>query len=147
ISSIVGHRLSDGSELKTPCAFADEVTDHPMGRAIRVLNDEYHSSYRIRDRQVIEVNRRLGPTMRFTITVLANRKNAEKKYLPASYVVNTWNVKTGALQSSVTHHNTWRRVGKFDLPLACTVVSASGDGLVNRTLEFSNHKLLEKKEK
>jgi hypothetical protein len=144
IASIVGHRLDDSSDLKTPCAFADDVTDHPMGRAIRVLNDEYHSSYRIRDRQVIEVNRRMGES-RFTISVLENHTNAEKKYLPSCYVVNTWSVKTGALLSSTTHHNTWRRVGKFDLPLACTIVNASADKLVNRTLKFSNHKLSEKK--
>ncbi len=143
ISSIVGHRLDDGTTLNTPCTFADDVIDHPMGRAIRVLNDEFHSSYRIRDRQVIEVNRRMGET-RFTITVLENRQNAEKKYLPASYVVNTWMVKTGALRGSVTHHNTWKRVGKFDLPLACTIVSASAGKLDNRTLTFSNHKLAEK---
>jgi hypothetical protein len=144
ISSIVGHRLDDGTTLSTPCGFADDVTDHPMGRAIRVLNDEYHSSYRIRDRQVIEVNRRMADS-RFTITVLENRQNAEKKYLPASYVVNTWNLKTGALQGSATHHNTWQRVGKFDLPHNCIIVNASANQLVNRTLRFSNHKLLEKK--
>jgi uncharacterized GH25 family protein len=144
IASIVGHRLDDGTTLTTPCAFADDVTEHPMGRAIRVLNDEYHSSYRIRDRQVIEVNRRMGES-RFTISVLANRVNAEKKYLPASYVVNTWSVKTEALQSSTTHHNTWQRVGTFDLPLDCTVVNASAGKLVNRTIHFANHKLAQKK--
>jgi uncharacterized GH25 family protein len=144
ISSIVGHRLDDGTTLSTPCAFADDVKDHPMGRAIHVLNDEYHSSYRIRDRQVIEVNRRMGES-RFTISVLANRLNADKKYLPASYVVNTWSVKTEALQGSATHHNTWVRVGTFDLPLACTIVNASAGKLVNRTIHFSNHKLAQKK--
>jgi hypothetical protein len=145
IASIVSHRLDDSSTLTTPCAFADDVTDHPMGRAIRVLNDEHHSSYRIRDRQVIEVNRSMGEA-RFTITVLENRKNEEKKYLPASYVVNTWATKSGALQSSVTHHNTWQRVGKFDLPKGCTVVTATQGKLLNRTIRFSNVKLAEKKE-
>jgi hypothetical protein len=144
ISSIVGHRLDDASTLDTPCAFADDVTEHPMGRAIRVLNDEFHSSYRIRDRQVIEVNRRMADS-RFTITVLENRRNAEQKYLPASYVVNTWGLKDGALIRSTTHHNTWQRVGKYDLPLACTIVEASAGKLVNRTLRFFNCKLLEKK--
>ncbi len=145
IASIVGHRLDDSSTLTTPCAFADDVTDHPMGRAIRVLNDEHHSSYRIRDRQVIEVNRNMGEA-RFTITVLENRKNAEKKYLPASYVVNTWATKSWALQSSVTHHNTWQRVGKYDLPKGCTVVTATQGKLLNRTIRFSNVKLAQKKE-
>src|SRR5262249_39087580 len=72
LSSIVGHRMDDGTTLTTPCAFADDVTDHPLGRAIKVLNDEHHSGYRIRDKQVIVVNRQMKES-RFTITVLENR--------------------------------------------------------------------------
>ena len=102
LSSIVGHRLDDTTTLTTPCAFADDVTDHPLGRAIKVLNDEFHSSYRIRDKQVIVVNRSMKD-LRFTITVLENRLNAEKKYLPASYIVNYWDVKSGKLRKSVLH--------------------------------------------
>jgi len=30
LSSIIGHRLSDG-DLDTPCAFADDVKDHRWG--------------------------------------------------------------------------------------------------------------------
>jgi Protein of unknown function (DUF3386) len=141
LESLVGHRLPSGEKLDTPCAFADEVTDHPLGRAIRVLNDEYHSSYRIRDRQVIVVNRQAGPTMRFTITVLENHVNAEKKFLPISYVVNTWDAKSGALKSSAAHHDTWERVGKFDLPKTVMVVSATEGKQESRSLKFSNWKL------
>jgi Protein of unknown function (DUF3386) len=140
LSSIVGHRLDDTTTLTTPCAFADDVTDHPLGRAIKVLNDEHHSGYRIRDKQVIEVNRQMGD-MRFRITVLENRLNAEKKYLPASYVVNYWDVKSGALKQSVSHSNTWLRVGKFDLPLMATVVAAEQGKQVTRTIKLTNHAL------
>src|SRR5262249_39369297 len=56
LGSIVGHRMDGGTSLETPCAFADDNAHHPLGRAIRVLNDEFHSSYRIRDRQIIVVN-------------------------------------------------------------------------------------------
>ena len=140
LSSIVGHRLDDTTTLTTPCGFADDVTDHPLGRAIRVLNDEFHSSYRIRDKQVIEVNRRMGD-MRFTITVMENRKNAEKKYLPSTYVVNYWDVKTGALKKSVTHLNTWTRIGKYDLPLTALIVTAEDGKQVARSIKLSGHTL------
>ncbi len=123
LGSIVGHRLDDGSDLRTPCAFVDDVPDHPLGRAIHVLNDEFHSSYRIRDRQVIEVNRVMKDA-RFTITVLENRLNAEKQFLPVSYVVNYWDLKTGALQRAEAHHETWQRVGDIDLPLASLVLTS-----------------------
>src|SRR5262249_1055003 len=82
LGSVVGHRLADGAAPATPCAFLDDVKVHPLGRAIRVLNDEFHSSYRVRDRQIIVVNREV-PDAHFTITVLENQVNEEKKFLPS----------------------------------------------------------------
>jgi uncharacterized GH25 family protein len=140
LSSIVGHRMDDGTTLTTPCAFADDVADHPLGRAIKVLNDEHHSGYRIRDKQVIVVNRRMKDS-RFTITVLENRLNAEKKYLPVSYVVSYWDGKTGALKRSVAHHNTWKRVGKYDLPETALIVTAEEGKQSTRTIKLSGHEV------
>jgi uncharacterized GH25 family protein len=140
LRSIVGHRLDNSADLDTPCAFADDNAQHPLGRAVRVLNDEFHSSYRIRDRQVIVVNRSLRDT-RFTITVLENRQSAEKKFLPVSYVVNTWAAEGGALRSAAAHHQTWQRVGRFDLPQTATVVTASAGKLEARSLTLSNFRL------
>jgi hypothetical protein len=140
MASIVSHRLGNAAELETPCAFADDVMDHPFGRAIRVLNDEFHSSYRIRDRQILVVNRRMEDS-RFTITVLENRLSEEKQFLPAHYVVNTWD-KTGALTRTETFHQTWQRVGRFDLPLAEYVVIATAGKLEDRCLKLTNHQLL-----
>jgi uncharacterized GH25 family protein len=140
LSSIVGHRMDDGTTLTTPCAFADDVKHHPLGRAIKVLNDEFHSSYRIRDRQVIEVDRTMGE-LRFTITVMQNRLNAEKKFLPAHYVVNYWDTKSGAVKKSVTHFNTFKRVGNFDLPAKVMVVTAEEGKQVTRTITLSEHSL------
>jgi hypothetical protein len=143
LGSVVGHRLDSGTDLETPCAFADGELDHPLGRAVRVLNDEFHSSYRIRDRQIVVVNRNMPQQgVRFTITVLENRLNEEKKYLPVSYVVNSWDLKADTLTSSEAHHQSWRRVGKFDLPETVTVVTAKADKQEARSLELSNFKLL-----
>ena len=140
IASLVGHRLP-GTDLDTPCAFLDNVELHPSGRAIRVLNDELHSSYRIRDRQIIEVNR-VTKDVRFTITVLENTWTKEKQYLPVSYLVNTWDLKTNALVNSVAHHNAWTRIGAFDLPTTVRVVHAKSGELDNRLITFSNHQLI-----
>jgi hypothetical protein len=156
LNSLVAHRMGPPTEKETPCAFADKVVDHPLGRTIRVLNDELHSSYRIRDRQIIEVNRAM-PGFRFTITVLENHLNPEKKYLPTAYVVNSWDSASGALRNSVAHHNTWVRIGNFDLPNTLTVVTARGTqtqgstagkgdaapagGLDSWGVRFTNHKL------
>jgi len=110
LAQTVSHRLDNSAALETPCAFLDDNKDHPLGRAIRVLNDEFHSSYRVRDRQIIVVNRQMKDS-RFTITVMENRANEDKKYLPVCYVVNSWDGKTEALSGSSTYHHTWERVG------------------------------------
>jgi hypothetical protein len=141
LASVVGHRLDGGTDPDTPCAFADDNAHHPLGRAVRVLNDEFHSSYRIRDRQVIVVNREV-PGARFTITVLENRPNKEKQFLPACFVVNTWDKKTGALTSAAAHHQTWERVGPFDLPATTTVVTAAAGRQQARGLTLSGFRLL-----
>jgi hypothetical protein len=147
LASIVGHRLDSGtSEPDTPCVFVDDVTDHPLGRAIRVVNDEFHSSYRIRDRQVIEVNRTTRDS-RFTITVMKNLVNAEKKFLPASFVVNTWDQKGETFKSSVTHHQTWTRVGNFDLPRTTLVVTAATGKQEAVALQLSKYRLMAEKGK
>lgn len=142
LGSIVGHRMDGGASMETPCAFADDVAHHPLGRSIRVLNDEFHSSYRIRDRQILVVNRAMPDQgVRFTITVLENRRNEEGHFLPVSFVVNTWNQKSGALESSQAHHQTWVRVGKLDLPQTLTIVTAKERTQEARSLKLSNHQL------
>jgi uncharacterized GH25 family protein len=140
LGSVVGHRLADSASPATPCVFLDDVKVHPLGRAIRVLNDEFHSSYRVRDRQITVVNRQM-PDARFTITVMENQLNEERQFLPSFYVVNTWDAKTEALRSSQAFHQTWQRVGKYDLPATVTVVTATDGKLETRGLKLSNFKL------
>jgi hypothetical protein len=123
VASLVGHRMGGDTGKDTPCAFADKDTVHPLGRKIIVLGDEMGSSYRIKDNQLLEVNRKLK-VGHFTITVLKNHLTPEKKYLPLSYVVNTWGAK--GLQSSWTYQHTWKRVGKYDLPAGVMIVIAVG---------------------
>ena len=136
LASLAAHRLDNSALADTPCAFLDENKEHPLGRAIRVLDDEFHSSYRIRDRQIIVVNRQMKES-RFTITVMENRLDKEDRYLPVCYVVNSWDGKTDALKSSATYHHTWERVGPFDLPATLTVVTATPGVAADRTPDIA----------
>lgn len=138
LGSAVSHRLG-GAALETPCAFADQDQDHPLGRLILVLNDEMHSSYRIKDRQIMVVNRDMGGT-RFSITMQENRWTEGGQYLPASYTVSTWDPKTGQLAKSEAHLQTWQRVGAFDLPKELRVITVTGEVKVN-SLTLSDVKL------
>jgi len=140
LGSLVGHRMDNGREADSQCAFADNQTHNPLGRAITVLDDEFHSSYRIRDRQVIVVNR-TTENSKFTITVLENMVNEEKQFLPVSYVVNYWDRKGEVLKQSVAHHDSWKRVGKFDLPTELLVLTATPTGQEARSIKLTNHQL------
>src|SRR5262249_36937283 len=99
---------------------------------------------RIRDKQIIVVNRQMGDAARFTITVMHNMVTKEKKYLPSEFVVNTWDLKTEALRSSETHHQTWKRLESFDLPALTTIVTATAGKLEARSLKLYKHKLTAK---
>jgi hypothetical protein len=128
LTSAVGHRLG-GATNETPCAFADDVKDHPLGRLVRVLEDEMHSSYRIKDRQVMVVNRDMNDA-KFSITMLENKITDNGQYLPASYIVNYWD-KDGKLLRSEGHTQTWQRVGALELPKQLRVVSTTNEVKTN----------------
>jgi len=131
LRSLVDHRRPDASGEPTPCAFADDVGQHPQGRAIRLLGDDYHSSYRIRDCQVVQVNRQMKDH-RFSINVLENQLNPDGKYLPSAFVVSFWRPSNGELLRTEATRQIWTRQGSVDLPLSTLVVTtmkkgASGD--------------------
>jgi len=153
LSSLVNHRLDSGRTEETPCAFADDNKDHPLGREIRVLNDELHSGYRIKDNQIVVVMRQVKDR-RFNITVLDQKVNAEGKFLSSTFVVDYWNLKSGELVRSEGNLQTWTRVGKFDLPIISRVTKSSKEQprtekpteddnpYTTQELKLTNHKLL-----
>jgi uncharacterized protein DUF3386 len=153
LSSLVGHRLDGGGDGETPCTFPDQDETHPLGRAIRILGDGLHSGYRIRDRQIMLVDRR-DKERRFTITIQENRVNEEGKFLPISYVVDYWSLTTGALLESEAHVQSWKRIGRFDLPAGVRITAAHAaakgqkagelgpEAYSAKTLTLTNHKLL-----
>ena len=101
LDSLVMHRLaqpaSDSADTHQPrLHFADPADDHPLGRLLAVEGDAMGSSYRVKDRQITVVNRRMGK-QNMTITVLDSDKNPEGRFLPHSYVVNYWDAATGKL--------------------------------------------------
>jgi uncharacterized GH25 family protein len=142
LRSLVGHRMP-GGETDDNVSFADEQADHPLGRLIKLDYDSaMASAYRIKDGVIREVNRQMDGG-RFTISVFEVHRNPEGKYLPGYYTVSFWN-KDGTLRSSSTTHESWVRVGKFDLPATHASVATGKDDHRNVSMIFSNHRLLEK---
>lgn len=142
LESVVAHRRSSEGR-KYNVEFANKNKHHPLGRLIKLNEDLMGSVYRIKGDVITEVHRKMGKSSRFTITVTDVQRNKEGKYLPRSYSFSTWDTKTGNLKSNTTVHDTWKRVGKFDLPKRMLWVTTADDGKREvRQIELKNHKLL-----
>jgi Protein of unknown function (DUF3386) len=146
LESLVMHRLaqpaSDSAEAHRPrLHFADEAGAHPLGRLLAVEDDAMGSSYRVKDRQITVVNRRMG-RQNMTITVLDSDKNPDGRFLPHSYVVNYWDAGTGKLNRVETFQERSRRIGSWDLPVMRSILTASESGLSVKVVEFSKHAIV-----
>jgi hypothetical protein len=144
LESIVLHRLARPAAPGRPkpvLRFAEARDEHPLGRLLIFDGGRFASSYRIRDRQILVVNRHLGKE-NLTITVLENDRNADGRFLPRGYAVQYWEAGTGRLLRTEAVQDRWRRVGSWDLPAAHTVTTATDAGLSVRRFTLSEHQLL-----
>ena len=144
LESIVLHRLARPQGKAPVLRFGDTDLDHPLGRLLIFDGGKFASSYRVKDRQIVVVNRNLGKT-NMTITVLDNDQDAEKKFLPRSYTVHYWDTASGQLERTETIQNRWTRVGSWDLPTTLTVQTSSSAGQSVKTMTLSQHRLLDSK--
>src|SRR5262249_49578836 len=130
-----------GDRPKPVLRFADDDVEHPLGRLLIFEGGRFASSYRVKDRQIVVVNRHLGKQL-MTITVLDNERNRDGHFLPRSYTVQYWDAATGDLRRTETIHERWQRVGAWDLPTLHTVTLASDGGLAVRSVTLAKHQLL-----
>ena len=144
LESMVLHRVFRPQAKPPVLRFADDERDHPLGRLLIFDGGKFASSYRVKDRQIMVVNRNLGKT-NMTITVLDNDLNADKKYLPRSYTVHYWDAGSGKLEHTETIQNRWTRLGSWDLPMQLTVQTSSSRGQGVKTMTLSQHRLLDAK--
>lgn len=144
LGSLVMHRRArDQSSASRPAPtlwFADRDEQHPLGRLLTFSGGDFAASYRIKDRQIMTVNRHLGP-QEMTITMQENEVNSEGLFLPHDYTVQYWNSEDGTLQRTEVIQDRWQRVGAWDLPVEHRVTSASDQGLSVRTILLSGHSL------
>ncbi len=140
LGSLVLHRQVSPRREKPVLYFADDDESHPLGRLLTFVGGRFASSYRVRDGQIMVVNRHMGE-LNMTIAVLDHEKNAEGKDLPRSYTVQYWNAADGKLHSTEAIQDGWRRVEKWDLPDSHTVSTASAGGLTVRSFRLTGHKL------
>ena len=141
LQSLVTHRLVSSNKRSPPMlSFADDETNHPLGRLLMFHGGRFASSYRVRGDELTAVNRQMGET-NMSITVLKTDRSAEGKVLSRAFVVQYWNAKTGALEKIESFQNDWQRVGLFDLPAAIVQTFSSDAGLQVRRMDLSGLEL------
>lgn len=114
--SIILHRRYvpfDSSDGRYPLTLGP-ADHHPSGRLIR-LNDGMNSTYRVRDGQIMQVNRSAGPQMRFTIDIVENIHTDDGRFLPRVFSVSYFK-NDGSLVSAETYRDGYRKVGGYYLP-------------------------------
>jgi hypothetical protein len=140
LQSDIMHRKADASPFTAEAEFAEEDGKNPLGRLIRIKDDKMSSSFRVREGQILEVNRTMRDTA-FSIKVLVTEKNPEGKVLPSVFTVTYWDGQSRALQKVETYHVTSTRLGRYDLPGSTTQVISENKGAPVRRLVLSNHRL------
>lgn len=144
LDSLVLHRMARPDGKPPTVRFADHDASNPLGRLVMFEGGQFASSYRVKDRQIMVVNRLLGK-VNMTINVLENDLNAEKKYLPRAYLVQYWNGKTGELQRVETVQNRWTRLGEWDLPTRISVATTSSAGMSTKVMILGGHRIVDAK--
>jgi len=136
--SLIMHRGGGGDTPEYPASWKDGEV-HPFGRAIN-LNDKYGSWYRVKDRQILQVNRNMG-SQRFTTNVLEN-ESGRHGFLPRAWTVSYYDNSTNALLRSSTTHVTWKWIEDIFVPATVQTVNAHNEATEVTGLVLSNHRLL-----
>ena len=120
-----------------------------LGTLVRVLDDRFRSSYRVRDGQIAVIDRSIGG-MRFVIQVLDRVAAPDGRHVPAHFVVSYWETESGRLTRADAYADRYAPVqdggpaGQLAvlLPSSRTVTTAGDGGLTVRTVELEGHTLL-----
>jgi hypothetical protein len=145
LQSLAMHRgAGESGDQSSPVLwFGEDHEDNPFGRLLIFDGGRFASSYRVKDKQILVVNRFMGK-QNLTITVLDNEQNREGRFLPRSYTVQYWDAATGALRRTDIVQERWQRTGDWDLPIWHRVTIASDAGLAVRSFTLAEHQLLKR---
>lgn len=143
LHSLVIHRVpSSGIRSKPLLNFADTDAEHPLGRLLNFHGGRFASTYRIREDEIVVVNRSLGHE-NMSLQMLESERNAEGKVLPRAYEVQYRDARTGTIARVETFRNRWQRIGKIDLPESLAQTISSAGGVSVRSLKLKSIKLAE----
>lgn len=140
IRSMLMHRAPSGQMSSGEPRFG-EVDDSPLGREL-LLADRYESAYRIRDGEILQVDRRLSEP-RLVLTVLETRTTASGRYLPRHVFAVRVEPESGSVLEAWTYISEFQHIGGEYLPKSRQVIRARQGRVTTLLIEWSDIELLE----
>lgn len=140
VRSMVMHRVPSDSRSETAAGLG-EADAHPLGRQV-FLGDSYRSMYRIRDDQILVVNRTLGDE-RVVITVLETVTTESGRYLPKHVAVARYDKETGQARESWAYTSEYHEFEGNYLPRSRAIAKVGQGNTTTVFLEWSGTELLE----
>lgn len=140
IKSIVMHR-NGGRFEDGDGAHEMEFTgsENALGKQI-LVKDPSKTRYRVRDGQILEVERNMGTTRLF-VSVLESIATNPGKTLATEMTVSSFDMSTGALKSSSLITDAFAATDGVWLPTKRSVVQTDKEGSIVRTISFKSPKL------
>lgn len=140
VQSMLMHRVPSSRMLPQAVRYGRSDAS-PLGREL-LLSDRHESAYRIRDGQIIQVDRRLSDP-RFILTVLETEKTESGRYLPRHVFAVRLDADTGAVREAWTYISRFQNVGGEYLPMSRLVIRTDQGRTTSLRIEWSDIALLE----
>jgi hypothetical protein len=143
ISSMINHRVAPAPGKPEPPQPESVilVEDDERGPLVMILGDPMHSSQRVKDGKLVQVNRQMGGK-RFTIDVVEFAKSpvAHRVY-PSAFTVTWWDAATGKrLEKQSYATQGFHLVDGQMFPKAEKVVSEKGDKPSTLEIQYTDVK-------
>ena len=144
LRSMIFHRMPprrrDSTRPQKPLRLGPPDS-HWLGRKV-YLGDRLESSYRIRDNQILEINRQMGDT-RLLITVIENQFTPKGRHLPRHFLVTLFDMESGTLKSASAYTDEYIEMDGNFLPKRRQITSTRKGRTQNLDILIEEIELLE----
>jgi len=128
---------SDGRYVLT----LGEEDPNPLGQLLLIHGDGLKSRYRIKNGQITQINRSMGP-VRFTINVEDSLKTPTGKHLTTRYTVYYFNPQDQTLKQVESYTDQHAIIDTLYLPGKRRIIFSDGGEVKVKTMEFEGHGFL-----
>ncbi|MXZ36202.1 MAG: DUF3386 family protein [Acidobacteria bacterium] len=139
VRNMLMHRVPSSTSVTTEARYG-KPDAHSLGRKV-LLDDKYQSAYRIKDRQILQVDRTM-PEFRRVLTVLETRTAASGKYLPRHVFAVVVDNDSGAIREAWTYITRFQEFGSNYLPHSRHVIRTGKGRTSTLLIEWHDIELL-----